>query len=143
MPLENDIQELTKAVLALTYALNQHLVTSSRVVVREPTFTPDVTEKIKEREQEIIKEEIADSKKSKPTTDTSPPSEPESAPVIYDDVRKLIIAIGKESKDKAVAALSRLGVANGKELKEAQWPEAVAYLTRVAAGEVNPEESHA
>jgi hypothetical protein len=86
--------------------------------------------------------QIREDAKSKPTTDTSPISESESVAVTYDDVKKLIIAISKESKDKAVASLQRFGVANGKQLTESTYPEVVAYLTKVLAGEVNPEESH-
>jgi hypothetical protein len=90
-------------------------------------------EKPEEKKQEV---------KSKPATDTSRSSESESVAVTYDDVKKLIIAISKESKDKAVAALQRFGVANGKQLTESTYPEVAAYLTKVLAGEVNPEESH-
>jgi hypothetical protein len=149
MSLETDIRELTKAVLALTYALNQHPATANPVVVREPN---DFTAKVENEIAKALDAEKAEEKKpevkSKPTTDTLPSSEPEFAeqlasdPVTYDDVKKLIIAISKESKDKAVASLQRFGVANGKQLTESTYPEVVAYLTKVLAGEVNPEESH-
>lgn len=144
MALENDIQELTKAVLALTYALNQSRA-AQIAEVAQSSFVPDTSEVVREREQEIVKEEIAASKKqvkSKPTIDTSQTSEPESVAVKYEDVSRLVIAISKQSVPKAKAALSRLGVSHGKGLKEEQWPEAVAYLTRVEAGEVDPEDSH-
>ena len=96
---------------------------------------------IKEQEQQIISEEISPNV-SPTTTATSPTSEPESKPVAYSDVSKLVTEIAKKDLAKAKAALARLGVKHGKELTEAQWPEALAYLTRVAAGEVDPEASH-
>lgn len=80
--------------------------------------------------------------KSSPATNTSEPSSLESAPATYADVKKLVIAISKTSRDKAVAALQCLGVGNATELKEHQWAAAVAYLGKVAAGEVDPESVH-
>jgi hypothetical protein len=77
-----------------------------------------------------------------PTTVTSQTSAEESKKVEYSDVSKLVTSIAKTDLAKAKAALARLGVKHGKELTEAQWPEAVAYLTRVSAGEVDPEASH-
>jgi hypothetical protein len=139
MSLEAKIDALTSAVLALTYALNQ---TRSNVDGQEDYSS------MKFNKDGTVKAEKVPNEKSKSTTDTLPPSEPEFAeqleqdPVTYDDVKKLIIAISKESKDKAVAALQRFGVANGKQLTESTYPEVVAYLSKVLAGEVNPGESH-
>jgi hypothetical protein len=64
------------------------------------------------------------------TSPTSEPSEPESAPVTYDDVKKVTIAVSKISKDKAVAGLAEFGVASAKQLIEAQW---AAYVERMTA----------
>jgi len=94
--------------------------------------------------KEVEKQVKAEAPNEQPTitSDTSPSSALESKPVTYDDVKKLIIAISKESKEKAVAALSRLGVANGKELKPEQWADAVVYLSKVVDG-LDPESSDA
>ena len=142
MSLEAKIDALTSAVLGLTYALNQHAS-----IAPVPVVPVDLTRTIAaEVNASLVKAEKREEKKpevkSKTITDTSPPSAPETSAVTYDDVKKLIIAISKESKDKAVASLQRFGVANGKQLTESTYPEVVAYLTRVLAGEVNPEESH-
>jgi hypothetical protein len=160
MSLETDIQELTKAVLALTYALNQARSDvgaaqpgedySSLKINKDGTVKAEVT-KVKKpvavaaptSPEKPAKDATVTTTSSKPTTDTSLSSDPESVAVTYDDVKKLIIAISKESKDRAVAALQRFGVANGKQLTESTYPEVVAYLTKVLAGEVNLEESHA
>lgn len=83
-----------------------------------------------------------ESPKSSPTTDTSPPSSNESPAVTYDDVKAVTIAVSKIDKAKAVAGLARFGAKNAKELTEVQWSEYVAYMKRVAAGEIDPESSH-
>jgi hypothetical protein len=89
-----------------------------------------------------IKVEDPPNEPSPTTTSTSQTSVEESKPIAYSDVSKLVTQIAKTDLAKAKAALARLGVKHGKELTEAQWPEAVAYLTRVANGEVDPEASH-
>lgn len=85
---------------------------------------------------------MPDLPESKNTPATSPISENVFKPVTYNDVAKLVTQIAKTNIPMAKAALARLGVKHGKELTEAQWPEAVTYLARVAAGEVDPEASH-
>ena len=83
-----------------------------------------------------------DKPKSKPTPDTSPASSNESAPVTYDDVKRITIKVSEVSRDKAKAALSRFGVPSAKALPVDAWPDYVQYMTRVANGEVDPEASH-
>jgi len=80
--------------------------------------------------------------KSEPTASTSQPSSSESAPVTYDDVKRATNAVSKISRDKAVAGLARFGVWSATKLTEQQWPGYVAYMTRVAAGELDPESAH-
>ncbi len=73
---------------------------------------------------------------SETTTDTSPPSEPESAPVTYDDVKKatnaLSAALGREV---TIGALSRFGVKRATEMDEGQWAEYIEYVRKVIADE--------
>ena len=83
-----------------------------------------------------------DKPKSQPTPDTSPASSNESAPVTYDDVKRITIKVSEVSRDKAKAALSRFGVPSAKALPVDAWLDYVQYMTRVANGEVDPEASH-
>ncbi len=110
--------------------------------------------KAKPAAQDEAATETAPNEPQAPATDTTPKSgkassEPEkekpaeSPSVTYDEVRKLITDIARQSKDKAVATLQRFGVQNGKQLKEDQYAEFIAYAVKVAAGEVDPEASDA
>jgi hypothetical protein len=110
----------------------------------EPHFT---AHKDVERADEARKAEELPNVTREPTlqeviSGTSEPTEPESAPVTYDDVKKVTISMSKTDLAKTKAALSRFGVASAKGLKEEQWAEYHAYLLKVQAGEINPEESH-
>lgn len=129
--LETRIEELTAAVRALTEVLKNHPAASSPIVTREVV---------------TLKEEAPNAKigetKSQPTTSTSPTSSSESAPVTYDDVKRATNAVSKISRDKAVAGLACFGVASATKLPENRWAEYVAYMTRVAAGELDPENAH-
>jgi hypothetical protein len=73
---------------------------------------------------------------------TSEPTESGSAPVTYQDVKDVTISMSKTDLAKTKAALSRFGVASAKGLKEEQWAEYHAYMLKVQAGDINPEESH-
>ena len=132
--LEARIEELTAAVVALTKAIG-------RMQAPAPLSAVIPAEVLKAFEEMKPKKEVPNV--SPTTTATSQTSVEESKPVSYSDVSKLVTEIAKKDLAKAKAALARLGVKHGKELTEAQWPEAIAYLTRVAAGEVDPEASHA
>jgi hypothetical protein len=78
---------------------------------------------------------------SKPATSTSEPSSSESPPVTYDDVKRATNAVSKISRDKAVTGLARFGVMSATKLPERSWAEYIGYMTRVAAGEIDPEAS--
>jgi hypothetical protein len=94
-------------------------------------------------EEEIKAEAPNVEMKSPPTTDTSQSSFVESVPVNYDDVKRATNAVSaKHGVEKTKSALSRFGVASAKALTEAQWPEYVDYMAKVAAGELDPEASH-
>jgi hypothetical protein len=80
--------------------------------------------------------------KSETTSSTSQASSPESAPVTYDDVKRATNAVSKINREKAIAGLARFGVTGAMKLTEQQWPEYIAYMTQVAAGEIDPEASH-
>jgi hypothetical protein len=138
--LEAKIEALTEQVAQLTDA-----VTALKNVLLNGVNTVPPAEQCAlgdGRQTPVVK--VEDIPNVSPTTTaTSPTSEPESKPVSYSDVSKLVTEIAKKDLAKAKAALARLGVKHGKELTEAQWPEAVAYLTRVAVGGVEPEASHA
>lgn len=154
--LEARIEELTAAVVALTKAIQSMPTTevklypngpadgqtgksakqsaaTEKVTSSDPATTgPETSERPNEKPQ--------DSPKSKPTTDTSKPSSPESPAVTYDDVKKATNAVSaKLGREKAIAGLARFGVQSATKLGEEQWPEYVAYMTRVAAGELDPE----
>lgn len=122
----NKLGVLIKQAMSLNLASPQ--AAAEQVVKTSKAALKEVEKELPNEQKELPVEQL------QTTTDTSPSSEPESKPATYDDVKKLIIAISKQSKDKAVAALSRLGVANGKELKPEQWPGAVEYLTKVVGG---------
>ena len=129
--LEARIEELTKAVQGLTKALEGRTVYALAEVAEGAKLMGD-----------SIKLEVPNaSQKSEPTPDTSPPSSPESDAVSYDDVKRITIAVSARDKAKAVAALARFGVTSAKGLKEDQWGEYVAYMQKVASGEVDPEAS--
>lgn len=141
--LEARIEELTKAVRDLIDVMhNQQGVVLRTVTAADIRENRQDGESLKDTKERLQKEVPNEKPKSSPATNTSELSSLESAPATYDDVKKLVIAISKTSRDKAVAALQRLGVSKATELKDHQWPAAVAYLAKVAAGEVDPESAH-
>lgn len=80
--------------------------------------------------------------KSEDTTNTSQTSSPELPAATYDDVKRATNAVSKISREKAIAGLARFGVQSATKLAETQWAEYVAYMGKVAAGEIDPEASH-
>lgn len=132
--LETRIEELTKAVEALTKVIGGMQAPGSDSILHELKSAPLATAS--------IKVEDIPNEPSPTTTSTSQTSAEESPKVAYSDVSKLVTQIAKTDVTKAKAALARLGVKHGKELLEADWPRAVEYLTRVANG-LDPEASHA
>jgi hypothetical protein len=146
--LETRIEELTAVVKALTAVLAAHPVATNPVVVKDyEDFKPKAESGvIKKREKEIVKAEIEDAKKlevkPKTTTDTSLSSEPKSAPVCYDDVKRATNALSAaKGREITIDTLSRFGVKRATELDEAQWADYIAYakeMTDVSmAGEVD------
>jgi hypothetical protein len=137
--LEQKIELLTAAVEALTKVISVNVVAAGKEYATAPTIKEKKDGKT--TRSEVV--EIEDpNEKSQTTSDTSQSSAPESEPVTYDDVKRATNAVSKISRDKAIAGLARFGVASATKLAEAQWPEYVAYMTRVAAGEIDPEASH-
>jgi hypothetical protein len=151
MSLEAKIELLTAAVVELTRALTEDK--QPQEVNIYPNGPADgqtaksadksaATETATSSEAATtVKAEVPNGKSS-PTTDTSPPSSNESPAVTYDEVSKSIVAVSKIDRAKAIAALARFGVKNGKELTKQQWPDVLVYMKRVAAGEIDPESSH-
>jgi hypothetical protein len=146
MSLEAKIELLTAAVIELTAAIGG-MQAPGPEGMRIKTITVDggatyvsATEKnLTETEAE---KKPRESEKSKPTSNTSESSSPESKPVTYDDVKRATNAVSKISRDKAIAGLARFGVQSATKLAEGQWSGYVEYMTKVAAGEVDPEASH-
>ncbi len=133
MSLEAKIDALTSAVLGLTYAMNQHPVAASPVVVREPgerlVFADKVELPVLHATVEIPNE------KPKTAIDTSPPSEPESKAVSYDDVKKATNALSAaKGRDTTIAVLSRFGVKKATELDAAQWDDYIEHAGKVTEG---------
>lgn len=155
--LETRIEELTAAVVALTKAIQGMPTTEVKLYPNGPADGQTeksvnksaATEKATSSEavntarktDEVPNDKPQGTQKSKPISDTSKPSSPESQPVGYDDVKKATNAVSaKLGREKAVAGLARFGVQSAMKLTEEQWPEYVAYMTRVAAGEIDPED---
>jgi hypothetical protein len=146
--LEESIAELTAAVKALTQMLNNHPAVAgtphaiATLGLGDSPIAPvsKDNEVIKKREKKIVEEEIAEAKKpetsSESTTDTSPPSENESAPVTYDDVKKATNSLSAaKGRDATIAALAKFEVTRATQLVEAQWREYIAYAEKVIADE--------
>lgn len=91
---------------------------------------------------------VIEEKKTDPKTETKPPAtsptsentSSESEPVKYDDVKKLILAISKNDRNKAVALLGHYGAKGGLELKPEQFADFAADAGRVLSGEYDPEQ---
>jgi len=143
MSLESQIGILTDAVRELTSALNSYGVRQHNAEVVKTVEAKRILP-LTDADHKP-KEELPNAKSEETQQTTSPasePTEPESAPVTYQDVKDVTISMSKTDLAKTKAALSRFGVASAKGLKEEQWAEYHAYLLKVQAGEINPEESH-
>jgi hypothetical protein len=132
--LEQKIELLTAAVVALTKAIGG-------MQVQGPIVTKEVKGDMTAHDIKVA--EVPNEKpKSEDTSGTSQTSAPESKPVSYDDVKRATNAVSKISREKAIAGLARFGVSSATKLTEQQWPGYVDYMTKVAAGEIDPEASH-
>jgi hypothetical protein len=136
-----DVEEAKKVALEL------HRLSEAIGGMRAPGHF-EVTvgkEAVKEKIAELVKDAKVpnDKPKSETTSSTSQDSAPESKPVTYDDVKRATNAVSKISREKAIAGLARFGVQSATKLAEGQWSGYVDYMTQVAAGEIDPEASHA
>jgi len=87
-------------------------------------------------EQAPVVAEQPTTQEEKTITATSQPSESESAPVTYDDVKKATNALSAaKGRDVTIDALSRFGVKRATELDEGQWADYIAYTETVTADE--------
>ena len=135
--LEQRIEELTAAVKALTEVFT--LVKAEAESKQEPASKkspsaasntgPDAASETAPAHAEQPSTQEAETPQT--TSPTSEPTEPESAPVTYDDVKKVTIALSKISKDQAIGALAKFGVASAKQLVEAQWGNYVDFVNGV------------
>jgi hypothetical protein len=131
--LEESINELTKAVLALTYAMNQSHATPSPIAASLEDITPAVKEP--KAKKPTTTAHTVDAPEPTTTTDTSPSSEPKSAPVSYDDVKKATNSLSAaKGRDVTIAVLARFGVQRATNLDEAQWIEYIAHAGKVTEG---------
>ena len=89
---------------------------------------------VREEARELPNDKPKSEETPQTTSPTSEPTEPESAPVTYDDVKKVTIAVGKISKDKAVAGLAEFDVTSAKQLVEAQWADYIVFMNEVLEG---------
>lgn len=136
--LEQRIEELTAAVKTLTeimkvqYAMTSDPGHSHRILDFGPkSVVVSVSDKTPNEKP-----------KSEDTTNTSQTSSPELPAATYEDVKRATNAVSKISREKAIAGLARFGVQIATKLAETQWAEYVAYMGKVAAGELDPEDSH-
>jgi hypothetical protein len=130
--LETRIEELTAAITLLTAALAVHGIATAPEVVKEPKAKKPLVEG---GQSAGVVSEVPNEKQQN-TTDTSPSSEPESAPVTYDDVKKATNALSAaKGRDVTIDTLSRFGVKRATELDEGQWADYIAYTEKVIADE--------
>ncbi len=143
MSLEQSIQDLTAAVKVLTATIMASTAVAPEVV-KETEVTHLVRdvplEQFVEEQKSVIKKPKKEAPPTEPiaktTTDTSPPSEPESAAVTYDDVKKATNALSAaKGRDATIAVLSRFGVKRATELDEGQWADYIAYAEKVIGEE--------
>jgi hypothetical protein len=130
MYLESQIGILTDAVRELTSAMNKHA--EQRVFLASGELSPGTVEKFAAAAEELPNAKSEETPQT--ISSTSEPTESESAPVTYDDVKKVTIAVSKISKDKAVFGLNHFGVQTAKNLVEAQWADYIVFMNEVLEG---------
>jgi hypothetical protein len=129
-----DVEEAKKVALEL-HRLSEAIGGMQAPGPANTSLPPEVVAELKA----INKDAPNEKPKSETTSNTSQDSAPGSAPVTYDDVKRATNAVSKISREKAIA---RFGVTGAMKLTEHQWPEYIAYMTKVAAGEIDPEAPH-
>ena len=97
------------------------------------------------------KEQASASATTKPSgeqsasTASSSSAEPQSSGAALDyekDIKPRVLLLSKEKgREATVATLGRFGVVKATELNADQWPEFLAYVNKVIAGETNPEDA--
>jgi hypothetical protein len=132
MSLEQRIEELTAAVIALTTAM-----AGGRTAV---ALLPVVEDQPKEKPE--AKKPDAASKETAPAK-SAESGEPSASTVAlsYDHVKEAILAIAAKNRDHATALLQRYGAKTGKDLSQEQWPEFHSDAQRVIAGDYDPTEA--
>jgi hypothetical protein len=138
--LEQRIEELIVAVKILTEAMKSH--SASVNATSNPYTYPDPTAHHAPEQVAAGTKAPNEKQKSEDTTNTSQTSSPELPAAAYEDVKRATNAVSKISREKAIAGLARFGVQSATKLAETQWAEYVAYMGKVAAGEIDPEASH-
>ncbi len=133
--LEQRIEELTAAVKELTFALAKsgNFDVPNMNKWRGTNDEPQIAASKPLKEETPAKvEPIAEEAPN--VSPTSEPSELESAPVSYDDVKKATNALSAaKGRDVTIATLAMFNVQKATQLVEAQWAEYVAYATKVAS----------
>lgn len=131
------LEEALTANTAALEALTAIIVGKLDGKLEETTTSPEVGDKPEKKP--APKTET----KQQATSSISETTSQESAPVSYDEVKKLILQISKADRNKAVALLARFGAKGGTELKPDQYPKFVIDAQRVVDGEYDPEASDA
>lgn len=132
MSLEQSINELTIAVRELTMTMR---------VQEKPEAIQPLPGAAKKSKAVDTASTPKSGKPSAPTPEkSSDATKNDAAPVDYDTVKAAILAISGESREKAVALLSRYGAKSGKDLTAEQYDTFYADAQRVLAGEYDPEE---
>lgn len=136
MSLEQSIQDLTVAVKALTeVVMSARAVSQAAEQVKLPEGLKDPKAKKETAKAVDVAPEVPNGQQQT-TTNTSPSSEPESAPVTYDDVKKATNALSAaKGREVTVDTLSRFGVKRATELDEGQWADYISYAEKVTADE--------
>ncbi len=135
--LEQRIEELTVAVKALTEVMARGAVSNAEVALAklEKKSPKDAATASKPETSASGTPQSSGSQGEAPNVSpTSEPSELESAPVSYDDVKKATNALSAaKGRDVTIATLAVFNVQKATQLVEAQWADYVAYATKVAS----------
>jgi hypothetical protein len=131
--LEQRIEELTAAVKALTEVFT--IVKEQGAAKIEAAAKPrEQVAVLKPENVKALKTAATVAEEAPNVSPTSEPSEPESAPVSYDDVKKATNALSAaKGRDVTIATLAVFNVQKATQLVEAQWADYVAYATKVAS----------
>jgi hypothetical protein len=154
--LETRIEELTAAIRELISVLpalqvssaptSPEVVKEQKAAVKKPKIDDHRDEHVKNSLDDSMWEggiktraEVPNEQTSlESTSSTTDASEPESAPVTYDDVKKATNALSAaKGRDVTIDALSLFGVKRATELDEGQWSDYISYASKVIADSEN------